>query len=75
MANPLSSIVADVYLDKLENTMMQPNNNIHISHIFQWYRYVDDFFCIWTGSTDELKDFLKLLNSYYLKLQFTCELG
>lgn len=36
-------------------------------------RCIDDVFCLYHGSVDELLDFLELLNSFNNNLQFTME--
>ncbi|XP_045474883.1 uncharacterized protein LOC123680811 [Harmonia axyridis] len=49
------------------------NNNLTV-YVLYWKRYVDDVFCIWTGSDSELESFLKLINSFYDGVHFTLEL-
>ena len=73
MGNPLSSLVADVYLDRFERDLF--SNSMYNSSILHWFRYVDDILCIWTGSTDALNDFFFDLNFRNSNLEFTLEVG
>ncbi len=54
-----------------KNFIFNPVKNTHISKIVKWYRYIDDIFCIYNGSSDDLAEFITLLNSFDSNLQFT----
>ena len=69
MGNPLSPIVANIYMEyfeemALQTTMVKPK---------MWLRYVDDTFVIWNGNMDELSVFHQHLNSLRPSIQFTME--
>ena len=69
MGNPLSPIVANIYMEffeklALDTAAVKPK---------LWLRYVDDTFVIWEGSRDELDAFLHHLNSIRSSIQFTME--
>lgn len=49
MGNPLSPLVADVYMDDLEQ---QLSANFPEPNILFWKRYVDDVLCVWDGPPD-----------------------
>ena len=69
MGSPLSPIVANLYLEHLEEEVIQ-------SAPLQpklWRRYVDDTFVIWSHGQDELHHFHQHLNSQYPSIKFTME--
>jgi hypothetical protein len=71
MGSPLSPLMADIFLDELENRIFivsKFKNNIHF-----WYRYVDDVVCLWTGSRRQLNMFLNEINELNKSIQFTME--
>lgn len=40
-----------------------------------WKRYIDDIVLIWTGSKQELLDFINFLNSFHPTIRFKCNKG
>ena len=46
-----------------------------LQNVLYWYRYVDDVLCAWSGSINQLHEFLGLLNSRYPSIRFTMEIG
>ena len=65
MENPLSPIVANIYMEyfeemALQTAMVKPK---------MWLRYVDDTFVIWSGNMDELSVFHQHLNSLRPSIQ------
>ena len=42
-------------------------------HIQMWKRYIDDIFIIWTGSNEDLGEFMNKINSIHLTIKFTHE--
>jgi len=46
-----------------------------LSHVFYWYRYVDDIICTWTVHQDLLREFLMYLNIQYPSIKFTLDIG
>ena len=71
MGSPLSPLMADIFLDELENRIFNLSkfkNNIQF-----WYRYVDDVLCLWKGSNRQLDMFLNEINNLNKSIQFTME--
>ncbi|XP_031346256.1 uncharacterized protein LOC116173113 [Photinus pyralis] len=70
MGSPISGILANIFIDHLENKikLLPEFNNIAI-----WNRYVDDIFCIWTGTITELHQFHIDINNLS-KIKFTIEI-
>lgn len=69
MGSSLSGAIAEAYLDFIEKRIM----SLPLSEfIVFWRRYVDDIFCIWSGSERDLDSFLELLNSQF-GIKFTLE--
>ena len=63
MGSPLSPVIANLYLEHLEETALQsaplkPN---------LWVRYVDDTFVNWPHGPEELRSFHQLLNAQHPK--------
>lgn len=72
MGSPLSPILAELFMSNFENTLLNSNSNL-VKNVFFWCRYVDDIFCVWTGTERQLNLFLRLLNSINSKINFTIE--
>ena len=69
MGSPLSPVIANLYLESLEETAirsapLKPK---------LWVRYVDDTFVIWPHGPDRLLSFHQHLNKQHPKIQFTVE--
>jgi len=73
MGGPLSALVAEVYLNFLENEILKSASEARFVHT--WARYVDDVLCIWTGNTHNLQGLLQSLNTFDPAMKFTMELG
>lgn len=73
MGGPLSMLLADVFLDHLENEILKTSTRNRFIH--QWVRYVDGILCIWTGPEPEIHSFLQVLNDFETSIKFTLELG
>jgi hypothetical protein len=72
MGSPLSPLLAELFLDSLEETLF--NSQIqHLKNIVYWHRYVDDILCLWTGTNRQLDSFLNHLNSLHPKISFSME--
>ena len=69
MGGPLSSLLADIFMDRLEQWILKFGR--HSSKALLWYRFVDDIFCIWTGTDSELALFTHDLHSFDEKLSFS----
>lgn len=66
MGCPLSTIAADIFMEKMESIHVKHNNNIKF-----YKRFVDDIFVIIRGR--QIKNFLDKLNSFHPNVQFTFE--
>ena len=69
MGSPLSPVIANIYMEHLEETTLrtaplQPT---------LWLEYVDDAFVIWPHGHKELQYFHEHINQQYLNIQFTME--
>ena len=69
MGSPLSPIVANLYMEHLEQaalrtTMLPPK---------LWLRYVDDTFVVWPHGQEELNRFHEHLNRQHPNIKFTVE--
>jgi predicted GIY-YIG superfamily endonuclease len=66
MGSPVSPIVAELFLQSLENKLVMNDR-----HIFFWKRYVDDIFAIIRRR--HLKKLLENLNNFHKSIKFTIE--
>lgn len=73
MGSPLSPLLADIFMDNLENEYILKNNPF-TKNILYYYRYVDDILCLWNNDIDVLKEFLSFINSLHQKINFTLEI-
>lgn len=74
MGAPTSPLIADIFMNDLEMNIFNSKSPL-LNNVLLWKRYVDDIFCIWTGSERQLDTFLKFLNSLHSQIQFTIEIG
>ena len=65
MSSPLGSVLANIFMAELERTIIPCLRD----KIKLWKRYADD--TITFAKTDEIKNVLSSLNSYYSNIQFT----
>lgn len=61
---------AKIYMAIFEKDYIY-NHHLFQTHAITWLRYIDDIFCVWTGSSEDLNVFHNYLNSIYTELQFT----
>lgn len=69
MGSPSSGLIAEVYVNHVEKKIMQLANS---DRIIMWKRYVDDIFCIWAGTDEELTNLFDTINSRF-NIKFTLE--
>ena len=69
MGAPLSGLLANIYVENLENWAL---NSYFLKHVY-WGRYMDDVISLWNYGEAELRGFLDHLNTYDRNLQFTLE--
>lgn len=69
MGNPLSPLLAEIFMDSLEDKISK--------HIFKkfiyWYGYVDDVLACFTGTDRQLTQFLEFINNIHPNIKFTIE--
>ena len=70
MGAPLSGLLANIYVEHLENWAL---NSYFLKHVY-WGRYMDDVISLWNYGENELRGFLDHLNTYDRNLQFTLEI-
>ena len=69
MGSPLSPVVANFFMERFENHVLD-------TAPFKpkvWYRYVDDTFVVWSHGDEELDRFLQYINKQNKNIQFTLE--
>ena len=69
MGSPLSPIVANLYMEELENRALETAT----LRPRMWVRYVDDTFVLWPHDEKHLASFHQHLNSQHPAIQFTME--
>ncbi|CAF5011502.1 unnamed protein product [Rotaria sp. Silwood1] len=69
MGNPLAPIIADLWMQKMEEKL----NRFRTNRPIAWLRYVDDIFCLFTISETKIKDFHSRINKWHDNLKFTLE--
>ena len=62
MGSGLSPILADYFMDSIENKILNGENKI-TEKVGLWYRMVDDILCLWEGNETELEEFLEMMNN------------
>lgn len=73
MGNPLSPLLADLFLDNLEKNLIF-NNTSQFKNIFHWSRYVDDILAFIDGSPSDAEDILQKINCLHPSISFTLEI-
>jgi len=66
MGSSISGTIADIFLQKLEKSIITGNTKIHL-----WTRYMDDVLAV--IDSDASDEILQLLNSFHPNIQFTIE--
>ena len=69
MGNPLSPILANLYMEYFETVLLTPIKPQEMV----WYRYVDDIFTFWDNNWGNFEEFLTRLNSLVPSIKFKCE--
>ena len=70
MWSPLSSALANIFMEDFENTAIA---TFHLQPKF-WKRYVDDTFVIWPHNNSSLQEFLSHINGLHDRIKFTMEI-
>ncbi|CAM4987568.1 unnamed protein product, partial [Rotaria socialis] len=69
MGNPLAPIIADLWMQKMEEKL----NRFSTKKPMIWLRYVDDIFCIFTIPREKIHEFHMRINKWHRNLCFTAE--
>lgn len=70
MGLPISPIIADIFMEHLENRII---NDAPLKPA-QWFRYVDDTFVVCSHGRETFNDFLDYINSLHPSIHFTMEI-
>jgi hypothetical protein len=73
MGSPLSSILAEIFLNHVENKYLWSENNRLKNKIVFYHRYVDDTIVLFDGTKRQLKMLGSFLNNLHKNLKFTLE--
>ena len=71
MGSPLSPLSVEIFMNNIETII---HNNKITNNILYWYRYVDDIFTCFTGTSRQLDTFLEYLYSLHKNVKFTMEI-
>jgi hypothetical protein len=66
----LAPTYANIFMGRLENQIL---SNWTGRPPDLWRRYIDDIFTIWSGTEQELLNFLQYMNSFHPSIKFTAE--
>nr|XP_022905894.1 uncharacterized protein LOC111417759 [Onthophagus taurus] len=74
MGSPLSGLMADIFLNNLEEKMINNNKNPYNNNIIMWQRYVDDVLVVLNTKEDHItKNLHAYINTLHENIQFTLE--
>ncbi|XP_050518098.1 uncharacterized protein LOC126892578 [Diabrotica virgifera virgifera] len=75
MGNPLSPVLADLFLNNLECNIFDNHSSVHnpLQKILYWFRYVDDVLAIIDGNSSDAENILVSLNNLHPAITFTLE--
>jgi len=67
MGTKCAPAYANLFMGQFEEKLLLPI----IEHLSKMYlRFIDDIFILWSGSEDELKEFITLINSLHPSIKF-----
>ena len=69
MGNPLAPIIADLWMQKIEEKL----NKFSTNKPTIWLRYVDDVFCLFTIPNEKILEFHTRINRWHSNLRFTVD--
>lgn len=72
MGSPMAPNYANLFMGKFELDFVY-NNNPYSKFLKQYWRYIDDLCFIWSGNTEDLKNFHTYMNSKMPSIKFTLE--
>jgi len=73
MGSPLSCILAELFLNHIENKYVWSDKNKYLKKIIFYFRYVDDIIVLFNSNSRQLTLLNKYLNSVHSNLKFTLE--
>lgn len=73
MGSPLSPLLAEIFMNKLETEHVMSQKNPYFKHIVYYHRYVDDVLIAWKGTDRQLTSFITYMNKIHEKIKFTLE--
>ena len=73
MGSLLSPILAEIYMNHLENRILEGSK--FCGMIRHWTRYVDDILIVWAGTNRQMDHFLTETNAMNENIKFTVEKG
>ena len=68
MGTKMAPAYANLFMAELEEKLL----DYHTKPII-WKRYIDDVFCVWPGTPEDLKSFIDYLNRAHESIKFTYE--
>ena len=72
MGSPLSGLLADVFMNHFERKYIM-SNPAYKNKILAYYRYVDDTFMLFDGTTRQIESMVSSLNKTHPNIKFTLE--
>ena len=60
---------ANMFMGQLEQRLME--SLPHKPHT--WWRFLDDIFCIWTGTREQLNEMYEMMNDFHPTIKFTMD--
>ena len=71
MGTKMAVAFANVFMAKIEKGIMSKSK---IKRLV-WKRYIDDVFCVWHTTEDNIEKFVKRANNYHDTIKFTAEIS
>ena len=71
--SPISSILAEVFLQHLEKTKILTNNDRHSHKILYWHRHIDDILILYRWNKRQCEHLLTHINKIHKNITFTAE--
>ena len=61
---------ANMFMGQLEHRLLES-----LPHKpFTWWRFLDDIFCVWTGTLEQLHEMYDLMNNFHPTIKFTMDI-
>ena len=67
MVTKMAPAYVNLFMDELEKRLISQAR----VEPYVWLRYIDDVFMIWTGTEEELREFLTFINEAHDTIKFT----